>query len=358
MASFHRIHFPCVPDPDNAPTEHSAAAPLSMDARGAAGQRLDQFLASRLSGISRTRIQRWIALGAVRVDQRIRLPSLRLNGFEQIEVQPQPLDSESAFQPDPVPLDIVFRDADVLVINKPAGLVTHPAPGHWRGTLMNGLLHADSRAARLPRAGIVHRLDRNTSGLLVCARSERAFTALSAQLEQRRMGRRYLAITRGITPEQGLVEARIGRDERHRLRMAVVAEPAGKSARTHFQRLAIAGVQPASAVLCRLESGRTHQIRVHMASIGHPLLGDALYGGPPVFDFARQALHAWQLRFEHPADPARTCCFEAPLPADLLALASRLDLLLPAHPPEAAGAVPGAPPAVAGVTHSTRSSRP
>ncbi len=306
---------------------------LLIDAAGASGQRLDQFLAARLPGISRTRVQRWIALGAVRVDQLIRLPSLRLKGFEQIEVEPQPLDSDTAFQPDPVPLNIVYRDADVVVIDKPAGLVTHPAPGNWRGTLMNGLLHADPKAAKLPRAGIVHRLDRDTSGLLVCARSERAFASLTAQLEQRRMGRRYLAIAAGITAGQGTVDARIGRDERNRLRMAVVQAPAGKPARTHYHRLAEAADGSASAVLCRLESGRTHQIRVHMASIGHSLLGDSLYGGKALFGFGRQALHAWQLRFEHPADPARLCSFDAPIPADLRELAAALQIVLPETAP-------------------------
>ena len=137
-------------------------------------QRLDQFLAKALQphveGISRTRIQRWIALGAVRVDGAVRLPSLKLKGVETIEVEPQPLESDTAFAPDPVPLVIVHQDADITVIDKPAGLVTHPAPGNWRNTLMNGLLYADPKAARLPRAGIVHRLDRDTSGLLVCAR--------------------------------------------------------------------------------------------------------------------------------------------------------------------------------------------
>lgn len=305
---------------------------IQLTAHGGAGQRLDQFLAKQLAGISRTRIQRWISLGAVQVDQRIRLPSLRLSGFEQLEIEPQPLDSDTAFQPDPVPLDIIHQDDDVVVINKPAGLVTHPAPGHWRGTLMNGLLHADPKAARLPRAGIVHRLDRDTSGLLVCARSERAFTALSAQLAERRMGRRYLALAGGITESMGTVDARIGRDERNRLRMAVVQAPQGKEARTHFSRLAVSDRGDASAVLCQLESGRTHQIRVHLAAIGHPLIGDALYGGKPLHDFSRQALHAWQLHFAHPADQ-RPCRFDAPIPADLQQLAERFGMMLPPTAP-------------------------
>ena len=242
-------------------------------------QRLDQFLAKALQphveGISRTRIQRWIALGAVRVDGAVRLPSLKLKGVETIEVEPQPLESDTAFAPDPVPLVIVHQDADITVIDKPAGLVTHPAPGNWRNTLMNGLLYADPKAARLPRAGIVHRLDRDTSGLLVCARTERAFASLTAQLASREMGRRYLAITCGRTQAQGTVEGNIGRDERNRLRMAVVAGSAGKPARTHY----------------------------------------------------------WQLQLVHPTSGERVS-FEAPVPEDLQQLASELGLALPAHPPE------------------------
>ncbi|MDO4637707.1 MAG: RluA family pseudouridine synthase [Lautropia sp.] len=312
------------------------ASSLMIDARGGRGQRLDQFLArylqDQIEGVSRTRIQRWIALGAVHVDQQVRLPSLRLKGVEHVEVVPQPLESDTAFAPDPVPLQVLYQDADISIINKPAGLVTHPAPGNWRYTLMNGLLYADPRAARLPRAGIVHRLDRDTSGLLVCARSERAFASLTGQLASREMGRRYLALATGLTAEQGTIEGNIGRDPQHRLRMAVLAAPAGKPARTHFQRLAINPEQTVSALLCRLETGRTHQIRVHLASTGHPLLGDALYGGRAVGDFSRQALHAWQLSLIHPASGERHT-FVAPLPDDLCTLARQLQLPLAEHPP-------------------------
>ena len=323
---------------DDLSTESTPDTLLVIDAREGQGQRLDQFLTrhlqTRLDGISRTRIQRWIALGAVRVDQQVRLPSLRLKGVESIEVEPQPLESDSAFAPDPVPLAIVHQDADITVIDKPAGLVAHPAPGNWRNTLMNGLLHADPKAARLPRAGIVHRLDRDTSGLLVCARSERAFASLTAQLASRQMGRRYLAIACGQTAAQGTVEGNIGRDERNRLRMAVVQPPAGKPARTHYRLLAASPDAEAAAILCKLESGRTHQIRVHMAHIGHPLVGDTLYGGKPLAGFARQALHAWQLQLIHPATQ-QSQVFVAPIPSDLLTLAAELQIALPAQPPAA-----------------------
>ena len=319
---------------DDAPVHPSI---ITLDASTCSNQRLDQFLVKalqpHLQGISRTRIQRWIALGAVRVDGEVRLPSLKLKGVETIEVEPQPLESDTAFAPDPVPLVIVHQDADITVIDKPAGLVTHPAPGNWRNTLMNGLLYADPKAARLPRAGIVHRLDRDTSGLLVCARTERAFASLTAQLASREMGRRYLAITCGRTQAQGTVEGNIGRDERNRLRMAVVAGSVGKPARTHYWQLAASPDGEAAAVLCKLDTGRTHQIRVHMAHIGHPLVGDALYGGKPLAGFARQALHAWQLRLVHPASGERVS-FETPVPDDLQRLAGALGLELPAHPPE------------------------
>ncbi len=328
---------PSVSDPldaDESDVDESDATPLRqrIDARSGAGRRLDQFLASVLDGISRTRVQRWIALGAVQVDGQLRLPSQRLTGFEQIDVEPQPHDSEHAFEPDPVPLTIVYQDADVQVIDKQAGLVTHPAPGNWRGTLMNGLLHVDPASARLPRAGIVHRLDRDTSGLLVCARSERAFTALSAQLASRTMGRRYLALVEGEVPGADHIDAPIGRDPRQRTRMAVVREGQGKPARTDYWLLARQPVSRASAVLLKLQSGRTHQIRVHMAHRGYPLIGDSLYGGRPRAGFDRQALHAWQLAFAHPAD-GRPICVDAPLPADLRALAEQLQLPLPETAP-------------------------
>ena len=306
-----------------------------IDARGAGGERLDQYLADRLEGVSRTRVQRWIALGAVRVDHSLRLPSHRLGGHERIEVEPQPLESEQAFQPDPVALAILHRDDDVVVIDKPAGLVTHPAPGNWRNTLMNGLLHADPRCARLPRAGIVHRLDRDTSGVLVCARSERAFTALTAQLAARTMSRQYFAIVQGPIAARGSIDAPIGRDPRNRLRMAVVPAAAGKPARTHYRVLARSADGRVAALMLRLETGRTHQIRVHLASIGHPLVGDTTYGGLSRAGFARQALHAWRLVFEHPGT-GRRLAVDCRLPGDLRELAAALGLAVDPDAPEEA----------------------
>ena len=313
------------------PADDPISASRLLSARGAAGLRLDQFVAAQLDGVSRSRVQRWIALGAIRVDQSLRLPSYRLNGHEAIEVDPQPLESEQAFAPDPVPLDILHRDEDLLVVNKPAGLVTHPAPGNWRGTLMNGLLFANPDSARLPRAGIVHRLDRDTSGVLVCAQSERAFVSLSAQLAGRTMHRQYLAIVgsdASPVADSGTVDAPIGRDPHNRLRMAVVPSPHGKPAQTDYQVLARSRIEASrhyAALACRLRTGRTHQIRVHLASIGQPLVGDRTYGGEAVAGFERQALHAWRLSLQHPAS-GEPLAVDCPPPDDILELAARLGL--------------------------------
>ena len=284
----------------------------------AAGQRLDRWIAGRLPGVSRTRVQQWIALGAVEVDGLARAAKWRLAGGERVRVNPLPREAEQAFVPDPVPLAVVHEDDELLVIDKPAGLVVHPAAGHWRGTLMNGLLHHWPDSALLPRAGIVHRLDKDTSGLLMVARTERAMAALTDQLARRSAGRRYLALAWGRMPAAGTIDAPIGRDPVERVRMAVVAS--GKPARTHVAPLAYGrlGAQPVTLVLCRLETGRTHQIRVHLKHIGQALVGDALYGRPAAeaAPIARQALHAWRLTLAHPRSGAPVQWDSAP-PADL-----------------------------------------
>jgi len=305
---------------DGAPDDPQPPS-LVFDAADGAGQRVDRYLAARIEGVSRTRLQQWIALGAVHCDERALTASTRLKGGERIVVEPQPREADAAFAPDPVEIDFAYEDEDLLVVDKPAGLVVHPAAGNWRGTLMNGLLHHRPALARLPRAGIVHRLDRDTSGLLVVARSERAFASLSAQLAERSMGRRYLALVVGACAPTGTIDAPIGRDPVARVRMATAAARRGKAARTHFERLALGRLEgrDVSLLECRLESGRTHQIRVHLGSIGHPLVGDALYGGPRLAGFERQALHAWRLALRHPADD-RPMQWRSPLPADMRAL--------------------------------------
>ena len=297
-----------------------------FDARDGAGERVDRFLArvlpSVVPGVSRTRIQQWIALGAVWCEERALTASTRLLGYERLLVQALPREADRAFEPDPVPLTFVDEDEHLLVVDKPAGLVMHPAAGNWRGTLLNGLLHHRPALAALPRAGIVHRLDKDTSGLLVVAKSETALASFAAQLADRSMSRRYFAFVKGMPAAQAEVDAPIGRDPQTRVRMAVVSPPAGRPARTFVQRVAefrLEG-QQAALVECRLETGRTHQIRVHLRHLGHPLLGDALYGGPAI-GIARQALHAWRLGLLHPAGRGPLRWVSVP-PADMQSLAT------------------------------------
>lgn len=313
-------------DDDGAAAGYALPAPLHFEARIGAGERLDRFLAARIEGVSRTRIQRWIALGAVMVDGVPVPSSRRLRGLESVDAWPLPNEAERAFEPDDIPLQVVHEDADLMIVEKPAGLVVHPAPGNWRGTLMNALLHARPDSAALPRAGIVHRLDKDTSGLMMVARSERAFERLTAALAARTIGRRYLAVVEGIPLPQFTIDAPIGRDPKDRLRMAVVEPERGRRAVTHVVRLAAAA--GAATVECRLETGRTHQIRVHLASRGHALVGDIGYGGRVRAGFARQALHAWRLEFTHPTreQPMR---FTSPVPADMVALLGALGLPVP-----------------------------
>ena len=299
---------------------------IDLDADTGSGERLDRFLArvlaGRVDGLSRSRIQQWISLGAVWSQDRTLSQSTRLFGSERLKVQPLPREADRAFEPDDVDLSIVQEDEHLLVIDKPAGLVVHPAPGHWRGTLLNGLLRHRPTLAALPRAGIVHRLDKDTSGLMVVAASELSLQALGAQIAARSMSRRYLAFVRGTPDEAGVVDAPVGRDLQVRTRMAVLHPPAGRPARTHYRRLASLRVDGVvtSLLECRLETGRTHQIRVHMRHIGHPLLGDTLYGGGT--GFARQALHAWRLGLAYPVGGQPQHWVSVP-PDDLRGLASQ-----------------------------------
>ncbi len=302
---------------DEAPRLDDPSSPVRLiDAADGAGERLDRFLARVCPDCSRSRLQHWITLGAVLVDGVAVPAKTRLSGIESIEVRPQPREADRAFEPDRLELVVVHEDNELIVIDKPVGMVVHPAPGHWRGTLLNGLLWRWPAQATLARAGIVHRLDRDTSGLLVVGRSERAIAALSAQLAERTMSRRYLALAGGRLAGAGQVAQPIGRDPRNRLRMAVLAR-SGRPAITHWRVLAEGSAQahPVSAIECRLETGRTHQIRVHMKWLGHPLLGDTVYGGPQRL-ISRQALHAARLGLVHPAD-GREHTFSSPLPADL-----------------------------------------
>ncbi|MGH8778664.1 RluA family pseudouridine synthase [Paraburkholderia sp.] len=299
-----------------------------------AGERLDKVLAKVFPEFSRNRLQSWIEAQRVRVDgvpAKIRQP-VPLDAT--IELVPDLLPEQLAFTPEPVPLTIVYEDDALVVIDKPAGLVVHPAAGNWSGTVLNGLLHRYGEAAAgLPRAGIVHRLDKETSGLMVVARTLEAQTDLVRQLQARTVKRRYLALVWGTMREEGTIDAPIGRDPRERTRMAVVTGASGKPARTHFRRVdtAVWERQPVSAIHCDLETGRTHQIRVHCAHVGHPLLGDPVYGRargkrsvmPLPGGFARQALHAWRLGLIHPVS-GRTMQWRAVVPDDIAALSEAL----------------------------------
>jgi len=250
----------------------------------------------------------------VRVDgQASTTASRRLRAGMAVEVDLVPTDESRAFTPEPIALAVVFEDEHLLVIDKPAGLVVHPAPGNWRGTLLNGLLAHHAAAATLPRAGIVHRLDKDTSGLMVVAKTLPAMTALVRAMAAREVKREYRAIVHGVVaPDAFSIEAPIGRDPVSRVRMAVVGS--GKPARTDVRVLARSDKH--SALECRLHTGRTHQIRVHLAARGHALVADALYGGAPALGMTRQALHAQRLAFAHPIH-AGALAFEREAPDDL-----------------------------------------
>ena len=289
-----------------------------------AGMRLDQVLSESFREYSRSRLQRWIRDGWVQLDGRTCKAKDKVRGGEYIRVQPQ-MEQEVGDQAEAIGLDIRYEDESLLVVNKPACLVVHPAAGNPSGTLLNALLYHLPDLSRLPRGGIVHRLDKETSGLLVVAKTLQAHTALVNQLQARSVKREYRAIVQGLLSSGGSVDQPIGRHPVQRVRMAVVAS--GKPAITHYRVLQ--RFRGHTYLQVNLETGRTHQIRVHMAYLHHPLLGDPLYGGRPKFPagatnalreaiqgFHRQALHAARLELRHPMRDQRLA-WEAPLPADM-----------------------------------------
>jgi len=289
--------------------------------------RLDQALATLLPAYSRSRLQQGLKAGQLRVDGVVRRPRDPVAGGETVSGE-LTLEGETVAVAQDIPLTLLHQDADLLVIDKPSGLVAHPAAGHRDGTLVNALLHRFPELADLPRAGLVHRLDKDTSGLLVVARSLRAHTALVEQLQARRIEREYLAVVDGLPVAGGTVDAPVGRHPVDRQRMAVT--PGGKPAVTHYRVLRRFRVHTLLRV--KLETGRTHQIRVHMAHIRLPLLGDPVYGGRPrvppaasprciatIQGFRRQALHAARLALTHPAS-GEHLEWRADLPADLAEL--------------------------------------
>ena len=283
-----------------------------------AGQRLDQALSHLLPEFSRTRLAHWVRTRRVELNGRPALPKSKVWGGEKILLSPVADPAATVAAPEAIALDIVHEDAAVLVIVKPAGLVVHPGSGNWSGTLMNALLAHASQLATLPRAGIVHRLDKNTSGLLVVAKTLEAQTSLVRQLQAHTVKREYLALVHGRIARDGKAEAPIGRHPVQRTRMAVVAR--GKPSVTHYQVLQ--HFAHATLLRCRLETGRTHQIRVHLQALGHPLVGDPVYGkrqrsaDAAISGFPRQALHAERLEFQHPAS-GKIVAWHASLPADM-----------------------------------------
>jgi 23S rRNA pseudouridine1911/1915/1917 synthase len=307
----------------------------------ASGERLDKVLAGSLPDYSRNRLKAWVEAGAVMVDGKVTKARYLLRGGESVKVFPQEMPEQFAFSPEDIALDIVYEDDSIIVINKPPGLVVHPAAGNWTGTLLNGLLFHYPELKSLPRAGIVHRLDKDTSGLMVVARTSHAQTALVRQLQERTVGRRYLSWVWGDAPSQGKVLASVGRDQRDRLRMAA-GSPQGKPAATLFRRLAkgFFGESVVSLLECRLETGRTHQIRVHLESLGFPILGDPVYrkktpGIAKSLPFDRQALHAFALSLQHPLSNELMTWFRLP-PKDLMELMPVINIDADALPKEEA----------------------
>ena len=297
-----------------------------------AGNRLDQALQQLLPDYSRSRIQEWIRQGFVSINQQLCKPRQKVFSGDRVDLD-VPEQARITDSPQPVEFEILYQDEDLLVVDKPSGLVVHPAAGHQDGTLVNGLLAHDPRLEQLPRAGIVHRLDKDTTGVMVVARNPGAHRWLVEELQARRMKREYVAIARGVVTAGRSIETGIARHPRQRKKMSV--QQNGKPALTHFQ--VVRKFRHYSLLRLQLETGRTHQIRVHMAHINYPLLGDPVYGGRPrlpagvddsrseqIRHFRRQALHAEKLAFVHPSkrEPVE---FEAPLPADFRQLLAALE---------------------------------
>ncbi len=298
-----------------------------------AGTRLDRALASLFPEFSRSRLSEWIRQGLVTVDARARRPRDRVAGGERVELEIAPAADSERWQAQAMDIAVVYQDQHLLVVDKPAGLVVHPGAGNPDGTLVNALLHRDPELIRVPRAGVVHRLDKNTSGLLVVARTLLAHKRLVSALKDRQVEREYLAVVHGLLRAGGRVDAPVGRHRVHRTRMAV--NDAGRPAATRYR--VERRFRAHSLLRLALESGRTHQIRVHMAHIDHPLVGDPVYGGrlrlpagagteltERLRAFKRQALHAEQLKLRHPVSE-QAMHWQSPLPPDMRELLAALE---------------------------------
>jgi 23S rRNA pseudouridine1911/1915/1917 synthase len=290
-----------------------------------AGKRLDVVLAELFPEYSRSRLKIWIDQGQVLVNGKTAKPKNKLAGDEELQLTVQTIESETVCEAEDIPLDIVYQDDAIIVVNKPAGFVVHPAAGHYTGTLQNALLHFDESLAAIPRAGIVHRLDKDTTGLMVVARNLSSHKYLVDQIQKHEVVREYQAVVHGVMTGGGMVDQPIGRHPRDRIKMAVREN--GREAVTHYRLLE--KFREHSHVKVQLETGRTHQIRVHMSYLRHAIVGDPIYAGrqripagatPDLVEylqgFKRQALHAWRLSFAHP-DHGEPVSVEAPLPEDM-----------------------------------------
>ncbi len=293
------------------------------------GQRLDKVVAKYATQFSRSRLQTWLEAGFILLDGKVARGKSTVYGDETVEILPQPEPEHAAFHPEAIALNIIHEDDALIVINKPAGLVVHPGAGNWSGTLLNGLLHHCPQLANVPRAGIVHRLDKDTSGLMVVGKTLEAHTDLVRQLQARSVKREYWALVWGKPKASGTIDKPMGRHPRERVKMAVSTHESAKPAITHFQRLDSGTLEgrPVSLVACQLETGRTHQIRVHFSAFRHPLLGDTMYGADPKlaarFGIDHQWLHAKELSFEHPitGQPVK---FVSDYPAELADVLDKL----------------------------------
>ena len=298
-----------------------------------AGKRLDVVLAELFPEYSRSRLKIWIEQGQVLVNGHTAKPKYKITGDEELQLTAQSIESEAACVAEDLPLDIVHQDESIIVINKTADFVVHPAAGHYSGTVQNALLHFDPALAEIPRAGIVHRLDKDTTGVMVVARNLRAHKYLVDQIQKHEVVREYQAIVFGVLTGGGMVDQPIGRHPRDRIKMAVREN--GREAITHYRLLK--RFREHSHIKVQLETGRTHQIRVHMSHLRHPIVGDPVYAGrhrvpagalPELVDylqhFKRQALHAWRLSFIHPESDEEVS-YEAPLPDDMQQLLDLLD---------------------------------
>ena len=298
----------------------------------AGGKRLDVVLAGLFPEYSRSRLKLWIEQGQVLVNDKTARPKDKLIGDETLQLTVQSIESEQRCEAEDIPLNIVYQDEDIILINKSADLVVHPAAGHYSGTVQNALLHLDASLAEIPRAGIVHRLDKDTTGLMVIARNLSAHKYLVEQIQQHDVIRQYQALVYGVMTGGGVVDQPIGRHPRDRIKMAVREN--GREAVTHYRLLQ--RFREHSHISVQLETGRTHQIRVHMSYLRHPIVGDQVYAGRHrnpagasqellefLQKFKRQALHAWKLTFAHPRT-GEEVSFEAPLPEDMQRLIALL----------------------------------